>query len=142
MVRAEKETVWILPLESMAIITNGVKITSNLAASVRFHLRQEEAWKFYTNPKQIVNGSNKGGLGWLNLTFKLVGWISIAATLKNKPEMFELWLAEQSIGICATWKNLAQVQDILDDRCPNCGTPCKDNLHLNRRPNPLQQHLF
>jgi hypothetical protein len=135
-VGVEKETVWILPMESAAIITVRVKITLNLAASVRFYLGREEARKFYTKPKHVVNRSNKERLGWLNSTFDLVNWTLVAAALESKPEMAGLWLAKQSIGICATWKNLARIQDILDNRCQNCGTPREDNLHLNRCPNP------
>ncbi len=93
-------------------------------------------------PKQVINGLNTGGLDWLNSTFDLVDWTLIAAALKSKPEMFGLWLAKQLIGICFTQKNLAQIQDILDNRCPKFSTPREDNLHLNRCPHPRQRRLF
>ncbi len=133
-------TIWQLPLESMAIIANGVKITSNVSSSIRHQLSHAEAQKFYTKAIRIVNGVNKGGLGWSATTFDLVDWISIGEALKEKPKMLRLWLAKQSIRVCATRKNLARIiQDILDDRCPNCGSPQEDNKHLNRCPDKGRQ---
>ncbi len=126
----------------MVIITDGVKITSNISSSVRYQLGCAEAQKFYTKAIRIVNGVNKGGLGWSATTFDLVDWISIGEALKRKPEMLGLWLAKQSIGICATRKNLARIQDILDNRCPNCGSPREDNKHLSRCPDKCRQRKF
>jgi hypothetical protein len=107
----------LLPWESVAIIADGTKITLDIAPSVRFQLGWEEAWKLYTKLVRIVNGANKGGLGWVANTFNLVDWCSIAAILKGKPEMFGLWLSKQSIGVCAMRKILVRIQDILDDHC-------------------------
>ncbi len=87
-------------------------------------------------------GVNKGGLGWSATTFVLVNWISIGEALKGKPKMLGLWLAKQSIGVCATRKNLARIQDILEDPCPNCGSPGEDNKHLNRFPDEGRQQKF
>jgi hypothetical protein len=56
--------------------------------------------------------------------------------------MLGLWLAKQSIGVCATRKNLARIQDILDNRCPNCGSPREENKHLNRCPDEGRQRKF
>jgi hypothetical protein len=89
-----------------------------------------------------VIGVNKGGLGWSATTFVLVNWISIGEALKGKPKMLGLWLAKQSIGVCATRKNLARIQDILEDPCPNCGSPGEDNKHLNRFPDEGRQQKF
>ena len=50
-------------------------------------------------------------------------------------------VVKQAIGICATHKNTA-IQDILDDRCPNCGKRREDNLHLNRCIDPGRIQLF
>jgi hypothetical protein len=128
----EKPTIWLLPLESVAIIADGVKITSDVSSNVRYQLGREEACKFYTKAIRTVIGVNKGGLGWHAATFDLVDWKAIGEALKGKPEMLGLWLAKHTIGVCATRKNLARIQDILDDRCPNCGSPREDNKHLNR----------
>ncbi len=64
-------------------------------------------------------------------TFNLVDWRSIATILKGKPEMFGLWLSKQSIGVRATRKNLARIQDILDHWCPNYDLVHKNHKHLN-----------
>ncbi len=138
----KKVTIWLLPLESVAIITDGVKITSNVSSSVHHQLGRAEAQKFYTKAIRIVNGVNKGGLGWSATIFDLVDWISIGEALKGKTEMLGLWLAKQSIGVCTTRKNLARIQDILDNRCLNCGSPWEDNKHLNRCPDKGRQRKF
>ena len=51
-------------------------------------------------------------------------------------------MSKQSIGICATQKNTARIQDILNDQCPNCGKQGEDNKHLNRCTNPGRVQLF
>ncbi len=107
----------------MAIIANGVKIMSDVSSNVRYQLGREEAHKFYTKAIRTVSGVNKGGLGWHAATFDSVDWKAIGEALKGKLEMLGLWLAKQTIGVCATRKNLARIKDILDHRCPNCGSP-------------------
>ncbi len=126
----------------MAINANGVEITSNVSSSFHHQLGHAEAQKFYTKAIRIRNGVNKGGLGWPATTFDLVDWISIGEALKGKPEMLGLWLAKQSIRVFATGKNLARIQDILDDPSPNCGSPREDNKHLNRFPDKGRQQKF
>jgi hypothetical protein len=56
--------------------------------------------------------------------------------------MFGLWLSKQSIEVCATRKNLGRIQDILNDRCPNCGSIQEDNKHLNHCPDSGRRRLF
>ena len=41
-----------------------------------------------------------------------------------------------------TQRNLARIQDILDDRCPNCGRGPKRLTHLNRCPDHGRTMLF
>ena len=62
--------------------------------------------------------------------------------MRSKPDMYQLWLSKQCIGICATRRNLAHIQDILDDRCPNCSQGPERSLHLNRCPNHGCTMLF
>jgi hypothetical protein len=138
----KKPTIWLLPLKSVAIIADGVKITSNVSSNIRYQLGCEKARKFYTKAIRTVNGVNKGGLGCHAATFDSVDWKAIGEALKGKPEMLGLWLAKQTIGVCATRKNLARIQDILDDRCPNCGSPREDNKHLNRCPDKGRRRKF
>ena len=56
--------------------------------------------------------------------------------------MFQIWLSKQCIGICATRRNMARIQDILDDKCPNCLRPRETNDHLNRCPDAVRTLLF
>jgi hypothetical protein len=53
-----------------------------------------------------------------------------------------MWLSKQCIGICTTRLNLAQIQDILDDKCPNCGQAWETSTHLNKCPNNSRILLF
>jgi hypothetical protein len=138
----EKECSWLLSMEGVAIIINGAKITSNVYTPTWFHLRREEARQFYTRPMRIKNGSNKGGLGWSAAAFNAIDWQAITAALKGKPDTFGLWLSKQAIGMCATRKNLVRIQDILDDRCPNCGSLHEDDKHLNRCTDHSRCRLF
>jgi hypothetical protein len=91
-----------LPLESAAIVLGSVKLTTNVGAEVQFHLGKEESARFYTNRKVITNGCNTGGLGWSNHRFNQVAWSTLDAVLRTKPDMFQVWLSKQLIGICAT----------------------------------------
>ncbi len=129
-------------MEGAAIIINGATITSSVATSTQFHLGREEGRQFYTRPMRIKNGSNKGGLGWSAAAFNAVDWQANVAALKGKPDTFGLWLSKQAIGVCATKKNLSRIQDILDNRCSNCGSPHKDNKLLNLCTDPGRCRLF
>ncbi len=121
-----------LPFENIAIMINNKKITSNVAPTICFELGKEEAQKFYTKAIRQVHGSNKGGLGWYNRALNKVDWKEINCALKGRPNGFQLWLSKQAIGVCAMQKNTMQIQDILDDRCPNCRGSREGNKHLNR----------
>jgi hypothetical protein len=97
---------------------------------------------FYTKAVDWVRGSNRGRLGWSDETFNGVNWEALAQALKYKPESFQLWLLKQLIGVCATQKNTAQIQDILNDCCPNCGKWGEVNKHLNWCLDPGWIRLF
>jgi hypothetical protein len=56
--------------------------------------------------------------------------------------MFQLWLSKQCIGICATRRNMARTQDLLDNNCPNCNHPRETSNHLNWCPEAGQTLLF
>jgi hypothetical protein len=87
---------------------------------------------FYTSPKAVTNGRNTGGLGWSINRFNQVAWSTLGSVLRTTPDMFQVWLSKQSIGICATWKNMSRIQDLLDNKCPNCLQPQETSQHLNR----------
>ena len=109
---------------------------------MRFNLGKIEAQRFYTKAVNRVRGSNKGGLGWTEEAFDTVDWDTLAKVTRINSEGFQLWLSKQAIGVCATQKNTARIQDILDDRCPNCGQRGEDSRHLNRCPDPGRIKLF
>ncbi len=121
----------LLPFEKAAVVIDSIKVTSNIAPAIRSFLGKADAKKFYTKAINCVNGSNKRGLGWPAETFDSVDWKATADAISNQPEGFQIWLSKQTIGVCATQKNTARIQDILDDKCPNCGRRFKDNHHLN-----------
>ena len=131
----------LLPFERAAVVVEGVKITSQVAPAIRYALGKVEARRFYTKAVDRVRGSNRGGLGWRDQDFDAVDWEALSRALKQKPEGFQLWLSKQSIGVCATQKNTARIQDILDNRCPNCGKRGEDNKHLNRCHDPGRVRL-
>jgi hypothetical protein len=56
--------------------------------------------------------------------------------------MFWVWLSKQSIGICATQKNMSQIQGLLDNKCPNFLQPQETSQHLNRHPDQGCTLLF
>ncbi len=123
-----------LPLESAAIVLDSVKLKTDAGLEVRFCLGKEEAARFYTSPKAVTNGCNTRGLDWSTNRFNQVAWSTLDSMLRTKPDMFQVWLSKQSIGICATRKNISPIQDLLDDKCPNCLQPQETSQHLNRCP--------
>ena len=62
--------------------------------------------------------------------------------LENKADMFALWLSKQQAGACATRYNVARIQDLLDDKCPNCQQPGERSNHLNHCPDHGRTLLF
>ncbi len=110
-----------MPFKRSAMVIDGIKITSQIAPTVRFGLGKVDAQRFYTKAIDRVQGSNKGGLEWSTEAFKAVDWETLARVAKINLEGFQLWLFKQAIGGCATQKNMARIKDILDNRCPNCG---------------------
>ena len=112
-----------LPFESVTVVLDGIKLTTDVGPEVRYRLGKEDAERFYTKARDVVRGTNRGGLGWSSQRFHSVAWQSLEAALKSKPDMFQIWLSKQCNGICATQRNMARIQDILDDKCPNCLRP-------------------
>jgi hypothetical protein len=131
-----------LPLESAAIVLDSVKLTTDVGSEVRFCLGNEEAARFFTSPKAVTIGCNTGGLGWSTHRFNQVAWGTLDSMLRTKPDMFQVWLSKQSIGICVTQKNMSRIQDLLDDKCPNCLQPQETSQHLNRCPDQGCTLLF
>lgn len=116
------ETAALLPMERAALIVNGVKATGDATELVRHMLGREAAKQFFLQPVRKVARINIGGLGWSEHRFNLVDWEGLRDGLKGRPAMFGVWLAKQSIGVCATQWNMA----------PNCHSYREDSAHLNR----------
>ena len=119
------------PLEKVVVFIDNKKSTTDVGPNVRYLLGAEEARRFYISPVVLVRGVNKGGLGWSEEHFNQVAWADLDRALCPKPDKYQLWLSKQCIDICATRRNLSCIQDILDDRCPNCGQGRKTSTHLN-----------
>jgi hypothetical protein len=132
----------LLPLEKVAIVINGEKLTTDVGREVRYALGYEEARRFYTKARQMNGSTNTGGLGWSDHRFGQVAWKSIDDALRGKPDMFQIWHAKQCIGVCATRSSMARIQDILDSKCPNCRQEQEKSHHLNRCPDPGRTLLF
>ncbi len=120
-----------LPFEKAAIVLDGTKLTTDIGSEVRYCLGKEDAERFYTKPRNVIQGTNRGRLGWSPERFHSVAWDTLDATLKSKLDMFQLWPSKQCIGICAMRSNMAQIQDLLNNKCPNCLRPQERSEHLN-----------
>ena len=123
--------VQLLPLEKAAVVVDNTKLTTDVADAVRFAMGEEEARQFYTAPIK-----KKGGdLVWSHAKFNAVDWCALHhEVLQSKPDMFGLWLTKQVTGDCAHIVNMARIQNLLDDRCPNCNQQGKNARHLNLCP--------
>ncbi len=78
----------LLPFEHIAVVVDGVKITSQVAPVIRVALGKVDAQRFYTKVADWVCGSNRSRLGWSNETFDGVHWEALAQALKYKPDSF------------------------------------------------------
>ena len=124
----------LLPLEKAAVFVGSGKMTTDhVGPEVGFQLGKEEAMRFYASPMVLVGGI-KRGLGWLQKRFDQVSWSPLELVLCSKPDIYQSCLSKQCIGISAARINLAQIQDILDDKCLTCGQARKTSIHLNRCP--------
>jgi hypothetical protein len=107
-----------LPLESVAIFHNGVKISGECGKEIRFHIGKVEAREFYINQ-----------LGWYAAEFYNVDWESQDRALDGKPDMFKMWLFKQTLSFCATGRNMGRWFGSEHTACPNCNAP-EDADHL------------
>ncbi len=80
-----------VPLSKAAIVLDSVKLTTDVGPEVRFYLGTEEIAqiaRFYTAPKELVNGGNTRGLGQSPHRFNQVCWGALESALRAKPDMF------------------------------------------------------
>ena len=135
---AARPEVQLLPLEKAAVVVDNTKLTTDVADAVRFAMGEEEARQFYTAPIK----KKGGGLGWSNDKFHAVDWRALHEVLQSKPDMFGLWLTKQVTGVCATRVNMSRIQNLLDDRCPNCQQRGETARHLNLCPDDTRTKQF
>ena len=121
----------LLPREQAAVFVAGEKQTSDTAAAIRFELGTIEARRFFTRPICIKQNTNTGGLGWHGCRFDTTDWKTLDRVLTSKPMTYRVWLAKQTVGVCATRRNVARYQGVDDDRCPNCLVGPERSTHLN-----------
>ncbi len=62
-----------------------------------------------------------------------MAWKELGACLDKKPDMYGIWFANQAADVCATRYNMAQLHDLIDNKCPNCGQ-VERAVHLNMCP--------
>jgi hypothetical protein len=55
--------------------------------------------------------------------------------------MYGIWFAKQAADVCATRYNMARLQDLIDNKCPNCGQ-VERALHLNMCPSESRTTLL
>ncbi len=119
-----------LPQERAAVFVGGRKQTSDVAEAMRLELGRVEAERFYV-----------GELQWPRQTFQAVDWEARHSALVKKPQMYQLWLAKQSSGFCATQSMVTHWITERDDRCPNCGQR-ETAQHINVCPNRWRTKLL
>jgi hypothetical protein len=108
-----------LPLESVALFHNGVKISRECGREMRFRIGKVEARDFYFNH-----------LGWYAAAFDNVDRESRDNALHCKPDMFKMWLFKQSSSFCAMGINMGRWYGSEHTSCPNCDKPDEDAAHL------------
>ena len=126
----------------VCVIIDGCKVTSDITKDIRHHLRKEHARKCFTAPICVKRDVNISGLGWPSSKFDLIDWAALSSALAPKPDMYGVWLAKQTIGVCATRRNMTKIGGGLDDRCPNCLCGPERNDHLLRCSDPGRTELF
>jgi hypothetical protein len=92
-----------LPFEKATIVLNRIKLLTDVVAEVQCFLGKEEAKRFYTKPYNVIQGTNRGGLGWSSKQFYSVAWTALDATLKSKPSFGSQNNASVSAPQGLTW---------------------------------------
>ena len=72
----------------------------------------------------------------------MVDWLALREALSGKTTMFCVWYSKQTIGINATRHNMARIEGLDDDRCPDCLSGPERNTHLSCCPDPGRMALF
>jgi hypothetical protein len=84
----------ILPLEDIALIVWGDKITGDISSLLRFHASKAVARKYHIHLRK------KGK--WTQVQFKEVDWDHLDLALKNKTDNYKIWRSKQTSDFCGT----------------------------------------
>jgi hypothetical protein len=76
-----------LPLEDVAIVIWGNKITNDVSHPVRFHASKEVARRILTDTKK-----------WPQDRFDEVDWEHLDLAMSSKSDMYKIWRSEQHTG--------------------------------------------
>ena len=80
-----------LPLEDVAIVIWGNKITNDVSHPVRFHASKEVARRILTDTKK-----------WPQDRFDEVDWEHLDLAMSSKSDMYKIWRSKQHSGFCGT----------------------------------------
>ena len=84
----------ILPLEDVALIVWGDKITGDISGPLRLHASKVVACKYH------IHQGKKGK--WTQEQFKEVDWDHLDLALKNKTDNYKIWRSKQTSDFCGT----------------------------------------
>ena len=116
---------YLLPLEDIAIVVNGEKMTSNFDEEIRFDLSRRHARQFLTT------GLKTSKL-WTEDQFDEVDWPMLHEALKGKPDGYKVWLSKQHTGFCGTRLQTARYagDESINNSCPCCRDSREDAAHI------------
>ncbi len=96
------------PLEPIGVFVHREKMSSDTGEQICFWVHWKLAKAFFNDYKILSK-----------VQFESVDWISVHCTLHNLPQLFQVWVAKQVLGITGTMKILAH-QDNRSPLCPSC----------------------
>jgi hypothetical protein len=97
----------IFPFKPIGVFVRGEKKTSETGAGIRFWAQHQLARTFYHDRKILSHDQ-----------FDVVDWVLIHRTLRNLPQLFQVWAAKHVLGIAGTMHFLSH-QDKQNPICPS-----------------------
>eukprot|EP00804_Cyclotella_cryptica_P006975 CCRYP_007113-RA/>CCRYP_007113-RA protein AED:0.75 eAED:0.75 QI:0/-1/0/1/-1/0/1/0/1178 len=110
-----------LPSESLSIVVNNNKLTSDTESVLRYVAHKAEAKSLFISMGILTSDQ-----------FDEVAWDTVYRTLTDLPKMFQLFASKQVFGVAAVLGNLAKQKAFthLGVQCPNCMTCKETTAHL------------
>eukprot|EP00804_Cyclotella_cryptica_P003924 CCRYP_016117-RA/>CCRYP_016117-RA protein AED:0.75 eAED:0.75 QI:0/-1/0/1/-1/1/1/0/1178 len=110
-----------LPTETLSIVVNNLKLTSDTETVLRFTAHRAEARSLFVSQRILSTEQ-----------FEEVDWHVTHHTLSTLPKMFQLFASKQVFGVSAVLGNLAKQKayEHLGDKCPSCMTCKETTTHL------------